>query len=52
MHDLCRELLSKICCEFGIQLRVSSWTLFGRITGRPRFTYLRGLYVSSGFICL
>ena len=49
MHGLRRESLSQICCGFGIQIRVSCWPLFGRITGRSRFTCLQGLYVYSGF---
>ena len=49
MHGLRRELPSKLCCGFGIHLRVRSWPLFGRITGRSRFIYLQCLYVSSRF---
>ena len=49
MHGIRRKSLSQICCGFGIQLRVSGWNLFDRITGSSRFTCLRGYYVSSGF---
>ena len=52
MHGLRRELLSQLCYVFGIQLRVSGWTLFERITGRSLFTCLRGLYLSYGFSLL
>ena len=45
MHGPRRELLSQICCRFGIHLRFSCWPLFVRITGRSRFTCLQGLYV-------
>ena len=52
MHGLRCESLSQLCFGFGIQLRVSGWSLFGRITGHSRFTCLRVLYVSYGYIRL
>ena len=45
MHGPCHESLSQRCCGFRIHIRVINWTFFGRITGRSRFTCLRGLYV-------
>ena len=45
MHGPRHKSLSQLCCRFGIQIRVSGWPLFGRITGRSRFTCLWGLYV-------
>ena len=49
MHGIRRESLGQLFCGFIIQLRFSSWPLFGSITGHSRSTCLRGLYVSSGF---
>ena len=49
MHGLHRESISQLCCGLGVQIRVSGWPLFGRITERSRFTCLRFMYVSSGF---
>ena len=45
MHCTCCNSLSQLCCRFGIQLSVSSFPLFGRITVSLCFTCLRGLYV-------
>ena len=39
------KLLSKLCCGFRIQLRVSGWPLFDRTMGCSRFTCLQGSYV-------
>ena len=45
MHGHRCKLLSQICSGFGTQLSVSGWPLFGRVTGRLRFTCLQGLYM-------
>ena len=52
MHGIRHKSPSQLCCGFGIQLRVIGWPVFGRITGSLRFTCLRGLCVSYGFILL
>ena len=54
MHGLQRKLFSQLCCGFGIQLWVSGWKCFDRITGRSRFTYFRAskCILDSAFVLL